>query len=515
MEPVKQNYQSVRRDTPVVMLEVGKMPPHAADLEEAVLGAMLIDKKGQSECFEVIRTADVFYRDAHKVIFEAARQLAEAGDPVDMITVSEQLKRNGKLEMAGGDWQLIQLTQKVSSSAHIEFHSRILLQYYIKRTAIMQMSKLIADAYNEETDSLELLDNLSGMLDIITSDVMQGKQVPTFKQNLENVYEKVRFLTDAEPGEVTGVSTGFNNVDRFTCGWQEEELIIIAARPGMGKTALMMKCVNTNAKKGVPVGVVSAEMSAYSLTARSIAGESSFHLRQLTKEGFEKPQYFGTLDTVIRKMENYPIYIDDKASPDISHVMNVARAWKRKHNIGILVVDYLQLLRDSSVKGNREAEIASISRKLKAIGKELKIPVVALSQLSRAVETRGGNKRPLLSDLRESGAIEQDADAVIFIYRPEYYGYDITDDGVIDEGVRNSGGDTELIFAKYRGGAPNTVLGLRWDGNKTKFYDPEEYAQWQQQNDSLANGNVSLPTPTAAQAFDAPLPSNNNDETPF
>ena len=149
------------------------------------------------------------------------------------------------------------------------------------------------------------------------------------------------------------------------------------------------------------------------------------------------------------------------------------------------------------------------------MGKELKIPVVALSQLSRAVETRGGNKRPLLSDLRGSGAIEQDADAVIFIYRPEYYGYDIADDGVIDDGVRNSGGDTELIFAKYRGGAPNTVLGLRWDGNKTKFYDPEEYAQWQQQNDRLANGTAPLPTPTAAQAFDAPLPGNNNDDMPF
>ena len=516
MEPVRKTYPAKNDRSAIINLERGQIPPQSIDLEEAVLGAMMIDKAGQDDCFAVITKPEVFYKDAHKYIFEAMQTLYAEGAGIDMLTVSARLKSQGLLEQAGGDFYLIQLTQKISSSAHIEFHSRILLQEYIKRGIIKHSSLFLSTAYDADKDSLELLQEWGAALDEITETAMTGKKNMTYADGLDLVEKRVEFLTHKDVAEITGAYTGFKVIDEFTGGYQPSELIIDAARPGMGKTAKMLKCALANAKAGSPVGIVSAEMSAVQLITRTVAIDTDFHLRQLTKTGFEKKEYFTTLSQHKHRMRNYPIHIDDKPSPDIRHVQATARMWKRKYGIKILIVDYLQLLTDTTKAGNREQEIASISRKLKGLAKELDIPVIALSQLSRAVESRGGSKRPMLADLRESGAIEQDADMVCFIYRAEYYNLEV------DEDILSMGANTEIIFAKYRGGAPGTTIGLYWQGDKTKFMDPEEHRQHQEEEAARAAHIQSkgLPTPTANEAFGGPGysikdKSNNKGEVPF
>lgn len=498
--------------TRIINLEKGKLPPQAIEVEEAVLGAMLRFTPAQDEALLVLKTDEVFYRDAHKDIFNAIASLYAEARPIDMITVSARLREQNSLERAGGDVYLMELTQKIASSAHTEYHARLLLQMYIKRSIIRDASALIATAYDDDKDSLELLQEWSASLDTITENSMTGRKNMTFAEGLELVEKRVEFLTHKSPEEVTGAHTGFEVMDQFTGGYQPGELIIDAARPGMGKTAKAMKCAVTNAKAGKGVGVISGEMSTVQLVGRTVALDTDFHLKQLTKTGFEKPEYFQKLSKHKHRMKAYPIYIDDMPSPDIRHVQATARMWKRKYDIKILIVDYLQLLGDATKAGNREQEIASITRKLKALAKELDIPVIALSQLSRAVENRP-LKRPVLADLRESGAIEQDADMVQFIYRPEYYGFELD----MNDPVFSDGANTEIIFAKYRGGAPGTSIGLYWQGDKMKFMDVAEWhqiheehmarAQHQQQNDNWeqkAQERSPLPRPTPNDAFGGP-----------
>lgn len=513
MTQPKSSYKAnpVERTT-LINLERGQLPPQAIDLEEAVLGAMLIDSRGLDECLLILKSADVFYKDGHRFIFEAIESLYADAQGVDVLTVSARLKAMGRLEQAGGDYYLLQLTQKVSSSAHIEYHSRILLQMYIKRGLIRAASTLMATAYDATKDSLELLREWGASLDAVTEVAMQGKKGLSYAAGLDMVQKRVEFLTHKDPEEVTGAYTGFKVIDLFTGGYQPGELIVDAARPGMGKTAKMMKAVVANAKAGRPVGVISAEMSAVQLITRSVAIDTDFHLKQLTKTGFEKQAYFTSLSSHVHRMRKYPIFIDDTPSPDIRSVQATLRSWKRSHGITIAFVDYLQLVGDATKEGYREQEIASISRKLKALAKELEIPIVALSQLSRSVETRGGSRRPTLSDLRESGAIEQDADMVCFIYRPEYYGIELDDE------LAAQNANTEIIFAKYRGGAPGTSIGLWWQGDKTKFMDPEEHlAQLEEEAARpAAQGTQPLPKPTANEAFGTPAKTNDNpDDVPF
>lgn len=454
----------------VTFLEKGLIPPQAIELEEVVLGALLCDQKAIDEVLPILKTSAVFYKEEHVLIFEAVLDLYNKNLPIDLLTCSEQLKLNNNLNKIGGDYYLINLSQKVSSSAHSEFHSRILVQYWMKREFIKTCSETIRLCYLETSDVFDIDNYLEVKLDAIRSYTQAGKDQLTMEQATQKVVERVEVLSNMKEGEITGVPTGFKKLDKETSGWQNSDLIIIAARPGMGKSSICSATILAAAKSKKAVGVISLEMSTQQLVTRLMANNSNFHLNQLFRHGFEShkvSEYFPKLRKLKESMEKYPVYFNDTPALDIREIKSTARLWKRKYNIQILIIDYLQLIKDST-KNNREQEISSISQQLKAIAKELEIPVIALSQLSRAVETRGGDKKPQLSDLRESGAIEQDADLIAFIWRPEYYGFEVPLE------LSSLGANTELAIAKHRNGSLNRI-GIWFDENKTKFQDRSPY----------------------------------------
>lgn len=499
----------------IIEMNRGKLPPQAIDLEQAIIGAMMIDAKGCDECLSIIARPEVFYKDNHAIIFEAIQQLHNEGNPIDLLTVSSKLKLNGKLELAGGDFYLIQLTQKISSSAHIEYHSRIVLQKFISRQTIKFSELIINLAYDECTDIFELLQRWQNEFDKVTDFINTGRTTVSFPTALDNLLKEVELLTsNKHEVKLVGVNTGFKSINKYTGGYRNQDLVIVAARPGMGKTAKVLKTAIENCKLDNPVGFISLEMSVQQLTARAVALDTNFHLGQLLKKGFEHNEYFQTYRNHQERMNKYPFYVDDSGKTDITDVVITAKLWKRKHDIKLLIVDYLQLITDKSSKGNRETEIGNISRRLKRLAKELDIPVIALSQLSRAVETRGSSKRPMLSDLRESGSIEQDADIVEFIYRPGYYKIDIDIDDY-DSSLQpliSEGADTEIIFAKYRGGSIGTTM-LKWIGDKTKFVDVMD---GDDKADYITESYAELPKPAANEAFDVPAYKNEDeDDTPF
>ena len=494
----------------IIDMQKGLLPPQAIEVEDVVLGAALVDASGLDDMMMVIKIADIFYKESSRYIFEAIKTLFDNGNPIDLITVSQQLKALGTLEKAGGDYALIQLTQKASSSAHMEYWCRILQQKFIAREIIKFNAQTTMLAYSEETDVFELMGKLQMQFDEISNITMNGRKSKSFNENLLDLSKRIEHLSaQTESNELIGVHTGFKRVNKFTGGYQPQELIILAARPGMGKTSMVLKTVIENAKMGNAVGFISLEMSVMQLTARAVAIDTNFHLSQLIKTGFEKQQYFDSYAKHCVRMGTYPILIDDAAESDINSVILKARFWKRKHDIKILVIDYMQLMKDASVKGNREQEISSISRRLKMLAKELDIPIIALSQLSRAVETRGASKRPLLSDLRESGAIEQDADIIQFIYRPEYYKIEL--EGEEFDRMVEEGGNTELIFAKYRSGSVATAY-LKWIGDKTKFVDPTDEVENYEYH---AEGFEEVKTIHTASANEAFGKEEEHDDTPF
>ncbi len=456
--------------TTIINLEKGKLPPQALELEEAVLGAMMIDKKGVDEVIDILQP-EAFYKDAHKYIFEAIFQLFTDSQPVDLLTVSAQLRKSGKLEIAGGDYYLIQLTQKISSSAHIEFHSRIILQKFIQRSLIKISSEIIEDSYDESTDVFDLLDKAESKL----YDITQGniKRSSETAQSLV-IQAKKRIEEIAGKEGLSGVATGFDSLDKVTSGWQPSDLIIIAARPGMGKTAFVLSMArNVAIDYGHPVALFSLEMSSVQLITRLISSETGLSSEKLRTGKLEKHEW-EQLSIKVKNLEKAPLFIDDTPSLSIFDLRAKSRRLASQHGIKLIIVDYLQLMtaggNNGKGSGNREQEISTISRNLKALAKELGVPVIALSQLSRAVETRPGHKRPLLSDLRESGAIEQDADIVSFIYRPEYYKLDEWD----DEGNSPTQGQAEFIIAKHRNGSLENVK-LKFIGSLGKFDNLETY----------------------------------------
>ena len=457
--------------TTIINLEKGKLPPQALELEEAVLGAMMIDKKGVDEVIDILQP-EAFYKDAHKYIFEAIFQLFTDSQPVDLLTVSAQLRKSGKLEIAGGDYYLIQLTQKISSSAHIEFHSRIILQKFIQRSLIKISSEIIEDSYDESTDVFDLLDKAESKL----YDITQGniKRSSETAQSLV-IQAKKRIEEIAGKEGLSGVATGFDSLDKVTSGWQPSDLIIIAARPGMGKTAFVLSMArNVAIEYGHPVALFSLEMSSVQLITRLISSETGLSSEKLRTGKLEKHEW-EQLSIKVKNLEKAPLFIDDTPSLSIFDLRAKSRRLASQHGIKLIIVDYLQLMtaggNNGKGSGNREQEISTISRNLKALAKELGVPVIALSQLSRAVETRPGHKRPLLSDLRESGAIEQDADIVSFIYRPEYYKLDEWD----DEGNSPTQGQAEFIIAKHRNGSLENVK-LKFIGSLGKFDNLETYS---------------------------------------
>ena len=500
----------------VINLERGKIPPQAIDLEEVVLGAMMIDKKGVDEVIDILHP-EVFYKEAHKYIYEAIVKLFERTEPIDLLTVSTQLKKDGKLELVGNDFYLIQLTQKVSSSAHIEYHARIILQKYIQRSLIKVSSEIIEEAYDETTDVFDLLDNAEAKL----YDITQGnikKSSETAQSLVIQAKKKIEEISNKEG--LSGIPSGFEKLDKLTSGWQPSDLVIVAARPGMGKTAFTLSMArNMAVNSNTPVAFFSLEMSSVQLITRLISSETGLSSEKLRTGKLEKHEW-EQLNVKVKSLEKAPLFIDDTPSLSIFDLRAKARRLASQHGIRLIVIDYLQLMTagGSQKGGNREQEISTISRNLKALAKELDVPVIALSQLSRAVETRGGSKRPILSDLRESGAIEQDADIVSFIYRPEYYKIEEWD----DEERSPTQGQAEFIVAKHRNGGLDNIR-LKFIGNLGKFdnldtFDsPFEFQS--KMNEEGDNPFSAKDLPSADDAFGSSLnnefnPDDDND-VPF
>jgi replicative DNA helicase len=489
----------------IISLEKGKIPPQALDLEEAVLGAMMIDKKGIDDVIDILH-AKAFYKEAHKEIYAAVYTLFQNSEPTDLLTVSNQLRKEGKLEFVGGDFYLIKLTQKVASSAHIEFHARIIIQKYIQRQLISISSEIIENSYDETSDVFDLLDNAESKLFEVTQGNLK-KSSETAKDLVKQAVSKIQEIGNKEG--MSGLETGFTKLDALTSGWQPSDLIIIAARPGMGKTAFVISMAKNMAIDfNHAVALFSLEMSSVQLITRMISSETGLTSEKLRKGNLEAHEW-EQLNVKVKNLSDAPIFIDDTPSLSIFDLRAKARRLASQHGIKIIVIDYLQLMTaGGSGGGNREQEISMISRNLKALAKELSIPVIALSQLSRAVETRGGSKRPLLSDLRESGAIEQDADIVSFIFRPEYYGLTEWD----DDDHSPCEGQGEFIVAKHRNGGLENIR-LKFTGHLAKFSDLEAgfgnefQSKMNDFNQEITSGNF----PSTQDAFDGV----DDGEVPF
>lgn len=494
----------------LISLEKGKIPPQALDLEEVVLGAMMIDKKGVDEVIDIL-SPDAFYKEAHRYIFESIFKLFENSEPVDLLTVSAQLRKDGKLDLIGGDFYLISLTQRVSSSAHIEFHARIILQKYIQRSLIKISNEIIEEAYDEGNDVFDLLDTAEAKLYEVTQGNVK-KSTETAQSLVIQAKKKIEEISNKDG--LSGIPTGFDKLDKLTSGWQPSDLIIVAARPGMGKTALTLTMArNIAVDFNQPVAFFSLEMSSVQLITRLISSETGLSSEKLRTGKLEKHEW-EQLNVKVKTLEQAPLFIDDTPSLSIFDLRAKARRLASQYGIKVIMIDYLQLMTagGSQKGGNREQEISMISRNLKALAKELNVPVIALSQLSRAVETRGGSKRPLLSDLRESGAIEQDADIVSFIYRPEYYKIDEWD----DEERTPTEGQGEFIVAKHRNGGLDNIR-LKFIGHLGKFDNLDDFdtpfGEFHSKMNAAANDDTfktdNFPSPN--DAFGSP----EDDGVPF
>ena len=456
---------------PSIGLEHGKVPPHATDLEEAVLGALMLESEALNDVVEILKP-ESFYKIEHQKIFEAITDLFSKSEPVDILTVSSWLKKEGSLELVGGPYFVSQLTDRVASSANAEFHARIIAQKFIQRELIRVSGETYHEAFEDTTDVLDLLDKAESNLFAVAEGNLR-KSYDSMSTLVKKALEQVEEAASKDGG-ITGVPTGFNELDKMTNGWQKSDLLIIAARPAMGKTAFVLSMTrNIAVEFKKPVAFFSLEMASVQLVNRLISSESGIPGEKLKKGSLDKNDW-EHMHASLKQLGEAPIFIDDTPALSVFELRAKCRRLKAQHDIQMIIIDYLQLMTAGGNQkgGNREQEISTISRSLKALAKELNVPVIALSQLSRAVETRGGTKRPMLSDLRESGAIEQDADMVMFLYRPEYYGIETSEEtNLPTEGL------TELIVAKHRSGATGTVP-LRFINTLAKFtnYDDPEFS---------------------------------------
>lgn len=439
----------------------GKVPPQAVALEEAILGAILLEKDALTQVLDVLQH-DAFYVDAHQMIYSAFLRLFDRSQPIDLLTAMEELKKAGELEAIGGPAYLAALSNKVASAANIEYHARIVAQKFIQRELIRISTKTINDAFEDTTDVFDLLDGAETSLFKIAERNM-GRSVDRMGALASKLLKQIEELKDSEEG-LTGVPTGFTELDRLTSGFQKSDLIILAARPGMGKTALTLSIAKNAALDfGKGVAIFSLEMSSLQLASRIISMEAEIPGSKLRNGQLEEYEW-QQLHTAIERVADAPIFIDDTPGINSFELRAKCRRLKMQYDIQLIIIDYLQLMSGGgdNKSGNREQEVSAISRALKGLAKELNVPVIALSQLSRAVETRGGDKRPQLSDLRESGSIEQDADMVMFIYRPEYYQI------LEDEEGQSLKGIADLIVAKHRHGALTDVR-MRFTGEFARF----------------------------------------------
>lgn len=474
-ETKKQDQRRKINDTlSAVSQQKGKIPPQSPELEEVVLGALMLEKHAILSVQEIL-VPESFYREAHQIIYQAVLDLSARIEPIDLHTVANQLIKKGQLAAVGGAAYLTGLTQKVGSAAHLEFHAKIVAQKYIQRQLIAASTEIQENSFSDEQDVTDLLDFAESSI----FKIAEGNIKKDVQKSRDVLSRAIKAIEEAgqRPDGMSGVPSGFTEVDRLTMGWQKSDLVIIAARPSMGKTAFVLSLArNIAVDFNKAVAFFSLEMSSVQLMTRLIIGESGLD-SNLIKSGRLNPDQWKHLEHAIKPLSAAQLFIDDTPALSIFEFRSKARRLKSQFNIEIIIIDYLQLMTAgaSDGRGNREQEVATISRSLKAIAKELNVPILALSQLNRSVESRGGSKRPQLSDLRESGAIEQDADIVAFIHRPEYYGLTQEEDGTPTAGL------AQIIFAKHRNGAVGDVK-LRFRSEQAKFVD------W----DDTGLGGVSL-----------------------
>ena len=448
----------------------GHLQPQALEIEKTVLGALMVDKDAFTVVSDLL-SPETFYDSRHNKIYEAIQSLNLHEKPVDIMTVVEELKLKGVLEEVGGAAYIVELSSKVASSAHIEYHGHILAQKFLARQLIQFASMIETDAFDETVDVDDLMQKAEGML----FEISQRNMVQEYTQIDPIVRQAHELLLKAannkENGGLTGIPTGYPKLDKITAGWQQSDLIIIAGRPAMGKTSFALSLAkNIAIDYKYPVAFFSLEMNNVQLVNRLISNVCSIPGNKILS-GQLSTEEWKRFDTNIRKMDGAPIYVDDTPGLSVFELRTKARRLVREHGIKVLMIDYLQLMNANGMRfNNRQEEVSTISRSLKSLAKELNIPVIALSQLSRNVEQREGpeGKRPQLSDLRESGAIEQDADMVIFVHRPEYYHI------YQDPNGKDLRGMAQIIIAKHRKGATDDIL-LRFRGEYTRFANPDEF----------------------------------------
>ncbi|NDV66233.1 replicative DNA helicase [Bacteroides sp. 224] len=465
-EQKKRSSRNTKNTIPPVS-DYGRLQPQAKELEEAVLGALMIEKDAYSQVSEILRS-ESFYEHAHQLIYSAITDLAIKQEPVDILTVTEQLRKRGELEEVGGPFYITQLSSRVASSAHIEYHARIIAQKHLARELITFTSNIQTKAFDDTLDVDDLMQEAEGRLFEISQQNMK-KDYTQINPVITEAYQLLQKAAARTDG-LSGLESGFTKLDKMTSGWQNSDLIIIAARPAMGKTAFvlsMAKNIAVNFRN--PVALFSLEMSNVQLVNRLIVNVCEIPGEKI-KSGQLAAYEWDQLDYKLKELIDAPLFVDDTPSLSVFELRTKARRLVREHGVRIIIIDYLQLMNASGMSfGSRQEEVSTISRSLKGLAKELNIPIIALSQLNRGVEGREGieGKRPQLSDLRESGAIEQDADMVCFIHRPEYYKLFQDDKG------NDLRGMAEIIIAKHRNGATGDVL-LRFRGEYARFQNPDD-----------------------------------------
>tara|TARA_B100000989_G_C19524960_1_gene466248 strand:+ start:163 stop:1668 length:1506 start_codon:yes stop_codon:yes gene_type:complete len=492
----------------------GRVPPQAVEIEQAVIGSMLIEHGAATIALQMLKVED-FYQHSHQHIFQTLSRLYERDNPLDLLTVENELKDLNLLEAVGGPSYLSDLTRMVSSSANIEYHAQIITEKAIKRNLIKNCTEVITESYDSSSDAYDVLDDAEQRI----FDLANQKSKSSAKPVADVLKDTLAYLEDMRGKKygITGIPSGLN-VDEITAGWQKGDLVIIAARPSMGKTAFVLTAARNAAlhhdeNLKTNVAIFSLEMSNQSLVQRLLTMEARVRSDEARK-GTLNDEHFKDLIEAAGRLFASQIFIDDTPAITLMELRAKARRLKSEHDIGLIIIDYLQLMQGSTRENrNREQEIASISRGLKSLAKELDVPVIALSQLSRAVEQRGGDKRPQLSDLRESGSIEQDADVVMFLYRPEYYGITTTAEG------QSTSGMAEVIVGKQRNGPVGSKM-LYFVKNYARFENltvndpPADFIGAPLEENRLSTTRGF----SASSAADAMLPSSPippDDEAPF
>lgn len=461
-----------RRDQSPMEFTYGHVMPQALEMEKAVLGALMIDKDAYLEVCDLLRP-ESFYEPRNQMVYEAIQRLTMEQSPVDVLTVTDKLGKMGKLDEVGGPGYVAELSSRVASSANIEYHANVVAEKYLSRQMIHYVGVIGKKTFDETYEIKDVIQEAESILFELTQKNMK-KDYSVLAPILDNAIKIVE-KAHSNIGGLTGISTGYYKLDDMTCGLQNSDLVIIAGRPAMGKTAFALSLAkNIAADQKIPMAFFSLEMSDVQLANRLISNACGIDSKKLQSGQLDRLEW-DRLDKHLGILTDAPLYIDDTEALSVMDLRTKARRLKQEHDIRLIMIDYLQLMTANGMRyNNRQEEVSLISRSLKGLAKELNIPVLALSQLNRGVESREGveGKRPQLSDLRESGAIEQDADMVVFLHRPEYYKIYQNENGTIDYR-----GKAEVIIAKHRKGATDTIM-MVFRGEYTRFENLEDNMSW-------------------------------------